>query len=128
MDPDLDAASHCPACGAEYRPGFDTCADDGTRLVPGPVPEPSPQAPRPPEIPEPRRTWRPVAAFHREDEARLLAGRLESDGIEARVFPEDAADYYGPGTSALLGRPFEVLVPEGREGEAARVIAELRSP
>lgn len=34
-----DVGGHCPACGAEDRPGFDTRADDGTPLVPGPIPE-----------------------------------------------------------------------------------------
>ncbi|MGH2723075.1 MAG: DUF2007 domain-containing protein [Actinomycetota bacterium] len=129
MDEDLNAAAaHCPACGTEYRAGFDTCADDGTPLVPGPAPEPAPEAPPAPTAPEPRRTWRAVATFHREDEARLLAGRLEAEGIEARVFPEGTSDFYGRGTSAMLGRPWEVLVPEGREDEAARVIEEVWSP
>jgi hypothetical protein len=33
------AAAHCPTCLAEYRPGFDVCADCGTPLVAGPAPE-----------------------------------------------------------------------------------------
>jgi hypothetical protein len=33
------AAAHCPTCLAEYRAGFDVCADCGTPLVTGPAPE-----------------------------------------------------------------------------------------
>jgi hypothetical protein len=33
-----EVGGHCPICLAVYRPGFDTCADDGTPLVPGPAP------------------------------------------------------------------------------------------
>jgi hypothetical protein len=69
--------------------------------------------------------WVEVASFAREEEARLLAGRLEADGIPARVYPESQASYYGPGTSALLGQPIRVLVPEHRTPEAGRVIDRL---
>jgi hypothetical protein len=69
--------------------------------------------------------WLEVASFAREEEARLLAGRLEADGIPARVYPEAQASYYGPGTSALLGQPIRVLVPEHRTTEAGRVIDRL---
>ena len=69
--------------------------------------------------------WVEVASFAREEEARLLAGRLGADGIPARVFPEAEASYYGPGTSALLGQPIRVLVPEHRTAEARQVIERL---
>lgn len=125
MDEDLNrAAAHCPTCGAEYRGGFDTCADDGTPLVPGPAPSTAeaPQAVEAPGPPEAPGRWQPVARFMSEEEARLLLGRLEAEGIAARIFPEDAATYYGKATSAFLGKPWEVLVPEGRVTEAALVI------
>ncbi|HEX2030329.1 MAG TPA: hypothetical protein VHL78_02855 [Actinomycetota bacterium] len=124
MDDANRPAAHCPACGAEYRAGFDVCADDGTPLVPGPRPEaaPPPAADEMPPAPGPPRNWQPVARFVREEEARLLVGRLEAEGIEARLFPEDAGTYYGKDITALLGRPWEVLVPEERIAEAALVI------
>lgn len=35
---------HCPSCGAEYRPGFEECADCGVRLVSeGPADEADPE-------------------------------------------------------------------------------------
>ena len=50
--------------------------------------------------------------------AWLLAGRLESEGIPAVVYPPDYTSAYG----AILGRGFQVLVPEGRENEARPVL------
>lgn len=124
MDEDLNrAAAHCPRCGGEYRAGFDLCADDGTPLIPGP-PVPPPVEPPPPvtQPPSPPGNWRAVATFWEEDEARLLVGRLEAEGIDARLFPEEAGTYYGKSTSPFLGRPWEVLVPEDSVGDAALVI------
>jgi hypothetical protein len=66
-----------------------------------------------------------VAAFGHEDEARLLAGRLEAEGIEARIFPEPAVSVYGRDTVAMLGQPIRVLVPEGETDEALRIIEEI---
>lgn len=117
-------ASHCPTCGAEYREGFDVCADDGTPLVPGPARSSAdaPPAVEAPAAPEPPRRWQRVASFLWEEEARLLAGRLDAEGIPARVFPEDAGTYYGKATTAFLGKPWDVLVPEERATDAALVI------
>jgi hypothetical protein len=120
----LDAVGgYCPTCGAEYRPGFDTCADDGTALVPGPRPEPSPEpmmAPEPTLPPGVR--WVPVARFTREEEAHLLTGRLESEGIEATVYPAWQGGYYGESVNL----PVSVLVPEHRVLEAREIIEEIR--
>jgi hypothetical protein len=117
-----EVGAHCPVCLAEYRPGFDTCADDGTPLVRGPAPS-TPESPRrPPAGPAPR--WTPVAEFRDPDEARLLCGRLQSEGIDARIFPEDFASYFGRG-SAFLAQPVQVLVPEDRVKAAEYVIRHI---
>jgi hypothetical protein len=119
-----EVGAHCPMCLAEYRPGFDTCADDGTPLVRGPapsIPEPPP-ARVTPTGPPPR--WTPVAQFGDPDEARLLCGRLQSEGIEARIFPEDFASYYGR-ANTILGQPAQVLVPEDRVKAAEYVIRHI---
>jgi hypothetical protein len=113
---------YCPTCGTEYRPGFDTCADDGTPLVPGPRPEPSPEpvpAPEPTGMPGSR--WVPVARFMREEEAHLLAGRLRSEGIEAAVYPAWQGGYYGESVNL----PISVLVPEHRLLEAREMVGEI---
>lgn len=39
-----DIGGHCPRCGADYRPGFDVCADCGILLVSGPGPAHEPSA------------------------------------------------------------------------------------
>ncbi len=41
------------------------------------------------------------------EEAWLLAGRLQSDGIEAHVYPEDQTQVYG----TSLRRSVDVVVP-----------------
>ena len=66
--------------------------------------------------------WVSVASFAREEEARLLAGRLEAEGIDARVYPEFQGSYYGERTVQL---PVQVLVPAHQELEARAVTDRL---
>jgi hypothetical protein len=66
--------------------------------------------------------WVEVASFPREDEARLLAGRLQSEGIEAKVYPEFQGNYYGESVTV----PIQVLVPGHRALEAREVVERLR--
>ncbi|MGH2678682.1 MAG: putative signal transducing protein [Actinomycetota bacterium] len=68
--------------------------------------------------------WAEVASFGREDEARLLAGRLQAEGIEARVYPEFQGGYYGESVNI----PVRVLVPEHRVLEARDVLDQLEQP
>lgn len=128
MTGDPAAAAHCPTCGTEYLAGFDVCADDRTPLVPGPAPEPDPRPEEPPPAPKPVEApfrWVPVARFGNQDEARLLAGRLEAEGVPATIFPDAQFTYYGRDTTSHLGQPIEVLVPEHRVGEARVVVEAL---
>jgi hypothetical protein len=69
--------------------------------------------------------WVKVAEIAREDHARLLAGRLENEGIPVTLSPEQLADIYGPGTSAFLGKGIEIYVPEDRLLQARQLIEEL---
>lgn len=66
-----------------------------------------------------------LAEYGREEQARLVGGRLESEGIPVRLSPETLADIYGPGTSALLGKGIELYVPEDRLLEARDLLTEL---
>jgi hypothetical protein len=68
--------------------------------------------------------WAEVASFGREDEARLLAGRLQAEGIEARVYPEFQGGYYGESVNI----PVRVLVPEHRVLEARDLLDRLEQP
>jgi hypothetical protein len=65
--------------------------------------------------------WVPVARFSREQEARLLAGRLEAEGIEVKMDPEWQGGPYGE----TIWLPVSVLVPEHRLLEAQAVIQEI---
>src|SRR5918999_4165961 len=109
-------ASHCPRCGSEYRPGYDTCSDCLVPLVPGPAPavldEPAPR-----DEDDPGEDPAVVVRLPWE-EAWLLAGRLRAEGIAARVHPEDYSSAYG----RLLHTVFDVVVRQ-RDLERARGIA-----
>ncbi|HEV8572109.1 MAG TPA: DUF2007 domain-containing protein [Actinomycetota bacterium] len=66
--------------------------------------------------------WIPVAEFSREQEARLLAGRLESEGIEVRMYPEWQGGPYGE----TIHLPVSVLVLEHRFLEARAIVEEIQ--
>jgi hypothetical protein len=115
----------CPTCGAEYRPGFDTCADDRTPLLPGPAPEPIPEPETfPPETPPPHTRWIELTSLPAH-QAQLLAGRLESEGIDARTDPPEVGSWPGYPYGGLGQRAVKVLVPEGHAKEALAVLREL---
>ena len=120
------AAAYCPTCLAEYREGFDVCADDGTVLLPGPVPAPEEEtdAPERPRIQTGAR-WQKLMDIGNEEHARLLAGRLESEGIPVTLSPDRLYEFYGPGTGAVLGQAIELYVPEDQILRARQVIEEL---
>jgi hypothetical protein len=117
------AASHCPTCGAEYRRGFTVCADDGTELKLGPAPEHGPWNAEPAAETEQLHDWprgEPPVAIARQllQEAHLVAGRLQAEGIPAIVDPVQqggVAGKYGPDLH-------DVLVPRSRVRAAADVL------
>jgi hypothetical protein len=65
--------------------------------------------------------WVPVARFSRDQEARLLAGRLEAEGIEVKMDPEWQGGPYGE----AIWVPVSVLVPENRMLEAREIVEEI---
>lgn len=138
------AASHCPNCGAEYRAGFDTCADCGLALMPGPAPvdendaaEGSPAATGT-WAEATRRAWSDAADDDEDDEedhpapavltrlplqeAMLLVGRLEEAGIPARV-ESDESPYFVAALNVLKN----VLVPMVRLENAKRVLDDIQT-
>lgn len=136
------AASHCPNCQAEYRVGFDACADCGIALVQGPASAPEEHFPTKDAWAQAtERVWgdgpkggeehpEPVVLVELGwEEAWMLAGRLNDEGIEARVSPDYEANLYGK--DPILSRQrFEVLVPNGeleRAREVVRAIVEGRT-
>jgi hypothetical protein len=140
---DLNAVGgHCPRCGAEHRPGFETCSDCWVPLLPGPAP--SPEA-KPSGIdawteasskvwgdPEtgPATTRREVAADELVpacslpwEEAWLMAGRLRADGIPAVVYPDDFS-----ANVRFRRSSFDVIVRRDRLDEARRIVARYTTP
>jgi hypothetical protein len=93
------AAAHCPGCLAEYRAGFDTCADDGNRLEPGPAPVTEAHAPEPvrghPHPVEDRHDRPVVLCSVPQLEADLLVGRLQAEGLVASADVPPLSSAYG---------------------------------
>jgi len=94
------AASHCPRCFAEYRAGFDTCADCGVALMPGPAPVTEEHAPD--EVkggrkhPKHARDETPVVLCSLpQTEAQILVGKLRGEGLVADVDPPALGLVYG---------------------------------
>ena len=98
-DADLTrATSHCPRCLAEYRAGFDTCADCGVALVPGPAPVTEQHAPA--KVKGGRRGHgreeTPVVLCRLPQvEAQILVGKLRGEGLVADVDPPALGLVYG---------------------------------
>jgi hypothetical protein len=136
-DEDINAvASHCPRCGAEYRPGFTVCADDETPLAPGPAPDPGSPDPEPVQGEPPEgdlwgRSEPPEEPSHESpavlgswswQKAWLLVGRLRSEGMEAVVSPAYQGPYY-----QALAHPYEVLVSEEDVPRARQIAMEIEA-
>jgi hypothetical protein len=91
--------THCPNCLAEYRPGFDTCADCGVKVVPGPAPVTEEHAPTDtthhPHPTEDRHQVPVVLATLPRLEAQLVAGRLQAEGLVASADEPALMSAYG---------------------------------
>ena len=117
--------SYCPNCLAEYRPGFDTCADCGVKLVRGPAPVTEEHAPadtKHHQHPTEDRHQVPVVlATLPRLEAQLLAGKLTSEGLVAST--DEPALGYVYGDALPDARMIRVWVLESQL-DRAREIAE----
>ena len=91
--------SYCPNCLAEYRPGFDTCADCGVKLVRGPAPVTEEHAPADTKHhahpTEDRHQVPVVLATLPRLEAQLLAGKLQAEGLVASADEPALMSAYG---------------------------------
>jgi len=117
---DPETAAHCPRCGAEYRAGFDRCADCDVELVPGPALQrgrdgtPAAELTSAPDHPD-------VVALCSLpfEEAQLLVGALRDAGIRAGT-----ADYVNRNLGFILPPTmFDVLVEKDQLGQAREVAA-----
>ena len=117
---DESSYSHCPNCLAEYRPGFDTCADCGITLVSGAAPVKEEHAP--PRVkghrhPTKDRHEVPVVLCSMPRiEAQILTSKLQDAGLVASVDEPALMSAYG--TALPDARLLRVWVLESRSEEA----------
>jgi hypothetical protein len=115
--------THCPNCLAEYRPGFDTCADCGVRLVPGPAPVTEEHAPavtrHHPHPTEDRHQVPVVLATLPRLEAQILAGKLQAEGLIASADEPALMSAYGGALPE--SRMIRVWVLESQLDEAREI-------
>jgi hypothetical protein len=114
--------SHCPNCLAEYRQGFDTCADCGIPLVPGPAPVTEEHAPdhiKGHSHPVEDRDDVPVVlGIFPRLQAQILAGKLQAEGLVASA---DEPTLLAYGDALPEGRDIRVWVLESQLNEARRI-------
>lgn len=119
---DDSSYSHCPNCHAEYREGFDTCADCGIALVRGPAPlteEHAPEEPSDHGRPIGDRNDRPVVLgiFPRLP-AQILVGKLQAEGLVASADDPTLLAY---GAILPEGRDIRVWVLESQLEAATKI-------
>lgn len=105
----------CPNCSAKYRDGFTRCADCKVDLV----------AKQPTE-PPPIEYEKPVVVFTSSNihEAHLVAGLLESNGINVRVFEGHLSSIQPFLINAVGG--IKIVVDEKQADDAKNVLSEYR--
>jgi hypothetical protein len=114
--------SHCPNCFAEYRPGFDVCADCGTALVRGPArvtEEHAPERTRGHGQPTEDRHDAPVVLGRFPPLlAQILAGKLQGEGFVAFA---DEPTLLAYGAILPEGREIRVWVLESQVDKARKI-------
>ena len=96
---DESSYSHCPNCLAEYRAGFDACADCGIALAHGPAPvteEHAPDHTRGHRHATEERNEVPVVLGRLPRvEAQILVGKLQAEGLVASADEPALMSAYG---------------------------------
>ena len=106
----------CPKCGAEYRPGFTTCADCRVPLVDDPpVPSPDPSV----ATPHPDRRFVELVRVPAL-EARMMVNRLRASGAETADVGAEPA--YG---SFSFAEGVPIYVAEDELSLARQVLSQL---
>jgi Putative prokaryotic signal transducing protein len=115
--------SYCPNCLAEYRPGFDTCADCGVKLVRGPAAVTEEHAPDNTKYhahpTEDRHQVPVVLATLPRLEAQILAGKLQAEGLVASADEPALMSAYGGALPE--SRMIRVWVLESQLDEAREI-------
>jgi len=104
---------HCPKCHAEYEDRVRVCADCRIGLAPGTAPD------------EPENGgWSVVTTLGSDEEATLLAGFLEGNGIEVTV--ESISSHAIAETVGELAN-IRILVPAGKKNAARKLLDDRQS-
>jgi hypothetical protein len=106
----------CPKCGAEYRPGFTTCADCRVPLVDDPPP---PAPARPVSTPHPDRRFVELARVPAL-QARMIVNSLRASGAQTADVGAEAI--YG---SLNFTEGVPIYVAEDELALARQVLSEL---
>jgi len=101
----------CPQCGAEYREGFDECADCHVPLVDS-LDEPEPVGPGVPEVLIRTEIWNPIAIG-------LAETLLREARIRYFVMDRNVAARQESGN--IIGW-WTIRVPEDKEAEAREIL------
>jgi len=106
---------YCPACRLEHEEGQKSCTNCDGALSAGTMP-------RTPAVGAAAldEKWTPLMRVRREDNAEIIRGLLESDGIPCEVIDKMAAQLPLP-VSATLSR-FEIWVPEDMAADARNAL------
>lgn len=99
---------YCASCRSEYEDSVQKCAECGVELKEGALPPDDPTG-----------GWRVLRAVSTDEEASVLAGFLEAEGIECTVESINASQL--PETLGDLAE-IRVLVPAGRLAEAEKLL------
>ncbi|OGS36057.1 MAG: hypothetical protein A2293_05990 [Elusimicrobia bacterium RIFOXYB2_FULL_49_7] len=112
----------CPACGTEYREGFDVCTDCHVPLIP--VMDWGTDDKK-------KETGKPVCVLRTGDQTVLAVAKSLLDGTDISYFVKNEAvqDLFGlgrlgTGYNPLVG-PMEIWVPEENEFEAREILTDL---
>jgi hypothetical protein len=115
--------SHCPNCMAEYRPGFDTCADCGILTVAGPAPVTEDHAPHETKArrhPTHERYEVPVVLARLPRlEAQILVTKLQAEGLVASA--DEPALMTAYGATLPDARMIRIWVVESQLEQATKI-------
>jgi hypothetical protein len=121
---------YCPNCRAEYRTDIDRCYECDVALV-DTLPEPAPSAPDPePTMNE----LTEVFITGRRMDAELVRSRLESDGMEAKIWSAGMGSWrLESGLTELTGVPsafnsHRVMVAAADERRARDILSAFEEP
>src|SRR5436309_11453519 len=97
---------YCADCRLEYEDGVEACTDCGRTLVAGSMPE------RPEGAGGPEEKWAPLMRVRKKENAEIVRGLLESEGIECEVIDKTFSEMPVPALETVSF--LEIWVPDSQ--------------